>query len=88
MIPDPIGKLFFGDMTGSEREHCGDDLGISGLELVTVRPEEGCNGEEADALVAIPIGMVLHQPEAVSGGQGCEIAFLGIDPFVARPRER
>ena len=65
MDSDPIGELSFRHAPFGKCQHFGDDVGIGRLEVATIGTEEGDRGEEADALVAIPIRVILDEPEGV-----------------------
>jgi hypothetical protein len=87
MLPNPVGKILFAHLAGSESEHLGHDLSVSDIEVVVIDSEKRDDGEKANALIAVPVGMVLHETEPICGGQRGEISLVGVCPLLQWPGE-
>jgi len=64
---DPVRKVVFGQAPSRERDHFGDDVVLGGIEVHAVDAEAGDHRKESDALVAVPVRMVSHEAEGISG---------------------
>jgi hypothetical protein len=87
MPPNPAGEILLTNVAGGQSKHLGHNLSVSNIEVVVVESEKRDDGQKADTLVAVPIGMVPHETEPVGGRRRGEISLVRVRPFLPWPGE-
>ena len=82
MLSDPIGEGFLGEAPLGECRDLSNNFGIGRYKIMAVHAQERCHRQEPDALVAVSVRMVLHEPKRVRGREHRQICAFLVVPLL------